>query len=114
MRGIPEVLKTKADYERARALFLSGDLPERDKQRAKRHWQSLLYRWAWSFDKEIESEEQADSGDQYRVVKEHDEGTGELVRMVQEVRLEDPQSRIFRLGFTVQEVEAAILEMEGE
>ena len=46
------------------------------------------------------------------LVKLEDEETGET-RRVQMKRIESPQAEIFRLGFTVQEVEQAITDLEA-
>lgn len=113
MRGTPDVLKTRADYERVRDLTINDSLPYADKIKAIKHWRALLGgRWRWEFDKELEFESEADSGDNYRVIKERDEETEEIQRIVQEKRVESLNARLFKLEFTVEEVQDVISSME--
>jgi len=113
MQRVPAVLKTRADHERVKDLFMEGRLSAQDRSRALGKWRSLLQgRWRWEFDKELDSEDDASSGEGYRVRKEVDDETGDVKRVIQEKRVEDPGARIFRMGFTVEEVEKVISEME--
>jgi hypothetical protein len=48
----------------------------------------------------------------YRVLNVEDEEAG-TTRRVQMQRIESPQAKIFRLGFTVAEVEQAITDLEA-
>jgi hypothetical protein len=48
----------------------------------------------------------------YRVLNVEDEEAG-TTRRVQMQRIESPQAEIFRLGFTVAEVEQAITDLEA-
>lgn len=160
MRGTPQILKTRADYDRAREAataghyfgwqfdrFLAsaddadqgddyrvrevrdgageivelrqerwvavGDLPHQMRLRALRAWEGLLGRWRWEFDRVLDSIDDADEGEDYRVIEVRDEDEGDVIELRQEQRVEDSAARIYRLGFTVSEVEQAVAEMEA-
>lgn len=89
MRGLPKFFNTKQDYLNCLSEF---------KSETKAELQKLLdYRFSW-FDVEVLADpEKGLNDDTHRVVDD----------MQQELR-EDPNSRIFQLGFTVAEVEGLL------
>ena len=88
MRGFPKFLNTKQDY-----LNCMTEFP----QETKKSLQALLDgRFSWFDTAVIEIDGVTD--DTHRVVNTNDE------KIQQELR-EDPNARIFKLGFTVAEVE---------
>lgn len=92
MRGFPKFLNTKQDYLNCLTMF-----PEE----TKKALQMLLdNRFNW-FDVAILEEEPTELGVNQRII----EADGE--KMLQEQK-EDPNARIFLLGFTVEEVEELI------
>jgi len=103
MEGYPRALNTKEDYENVRAMF-SPDLWKTD-------WQTLiapenLYAWfpVW----ELVDNDPGVTDDTHRVV---DHGMpGEPGPRWQEELRENPEARIFQLGFSAAEVEAALAE----
>lgn len=112
MRGVPNNLKTRADYERIRDMMLAGQFGRSDKEKAIRKWEALLARHRWVFDKELDSEDDADSGDDYRVIRERDDETGEVTKIIQEKRVECSRAKINRIGLSVDEVEDAVSSMK--
>lgn len=92
MRGFPKFLNTKQDYLNCLTMF-----PEE----TKKALQTLLdNRFNW-FDVAILEEDVAELAVNQRII----ETDGE--KMLQEEK-EDPNARIFLLGFTVEEVEELI------
>lgn len=92
MRGFPKFLNTKQDYLNCLTMF-----PEE----TKKALQTLLdNRFNW-FDVAILEEEVTELAENQRII----EADGE--KMLQEKK-EDPNARIFLLGFTVEEVEGLI------
>lgn len=89
MRGLPKFFNTKQDYLNCLAVFTEETKAELKKL--------LDYRFSW-FDVAVIEDELTELGVNQRVV---DVG-GE--KMLQEEK-EDPNARIFQLGFTVAEVE---------
>jgi hypothetical protein len=102
MKGFPGYLNTRADYEYVRDNFP----PEQWRSR----FQALLdERFSWLPVGPLAEGAPGVEDASHRVV-EHYDGTGQaVVSRVQEEFREDPAALIFRLGFTVEEVEDALL-----
>lgn len=99
MRGYPKNLNSKEDYEFVRANFPAEQwLPD---------WQNLLEsRFVWLPTGPVESEEAGIVDDTHKVVaSETEEGKTEYT---QYELSENRRAKIFRIGFTVEEVEQAI------
>lgn len=114
MQGVPRYgLRTRADYDLLHGLATQGEIRPQGVATLKRHFEGLLAgRFTYVHDRVLADGESPD-GDMpdYRVLTVEDEETGET-RRVQMKRIESPQAEIFRLGFTVQEVEQAITDLE--
>lgn len=106
MRGFPKHLNTKQDYFNVKAEY-----PEETKNAL----QTLLdTRFGWFKVKELEDGETVPAGDNYRVVEEKN-GMGEdatAVNVLQEYK-EDANADIFRLDFTVNEVNELISQLSA-
>lgn len=115
MQGVPRFgLRTRADFELLQQLALQGQLRPRCIATLQRHWQGLLAgRWTYVYDRDLTADESPDGeAPQYLVIESEDEGSGEP-RRVQLKRTEVPTATIFRLGFTVADVEQAIADLEA-
>lgn len=115
MQGVPRFgLRTRADFELLQSLALQGQLRPRCIATLQRHWQGLLAgRWTYVHDRDLAAGESPDGGlPEYLVTESEDETTGEQ-RRVQLKRTEVPTATIFRLGFTVADVEQAIADLEA-
>ena len=89
MRGLPKFFNTKQDFLNCLAMF-----PEE----TKAELQKLLdYRFSW-FDVAILEKDPTELGVNERIIEVDNE------KMLQ-IEKEDPNARIFQLGFTVAEVE---------
>lgn len=98
MRGIPKHLNTKFDYEYIRNQNLTG---------WQRHYQALLdTRVNWFKTQDLASEEEGITDDTHCVRTETDLD-GNTIKYQQELR-EDPNCKLFRLGFTQAEVQTAL------
>lgn len=96
MKGFPKTLNSKQDYQNIIDEF--GYCKE-----VKRAYQGLLNTSKkWKFDKLLDSEDNADSGDNYKVMEDEDRG------LVQYQLVDNPEGKIFKLGFTISEVEEVI------
>lgn len=113
MRGIPAELNTRTDYELCQELARNGELRHRDMQRLREHWAGKLAgRHYYAFDRLLGDTEEPDGTEPEYLVREVvDEETGDAQRK-QFVRTERSPSALTRTGFTVQEVEDAISELE--
>ena len=89
MRGLPKFFNTKQDFLNCLAMF-----PEETKAELKK---LLDYRFSW-FDVAILENDPTELGVNERVIEIGNE------KMLQ-IEKEDPNARIFQLGFTVAEVE---------
>jgi len=98
MRGFPKHLNTRADYEYVRAAFP----PEQWRPAFQR---LLDERWSWLPCGPLSASDQGVTDQSHRVVEIYDDAGRTLVSRVQEEYREDPNAVIFRLGFTVEEVE---------
>lgn len=100
MKGFPKYLNTKADYE-----YIKENFP---KEQWQPHWQSLLdERKNWFPTGQVESEEAGITDDTHKVVKYEDMDGGTATYTQMELQ-DDPHCTLFQLGFTVEEVEAAL------
>lgn len=109
MHGIPNILQTKVDFERVRAMAVAGECPA---AAAVRHFSGLLEaRWAYEFSRELADEEQPDGEmPEYLVTQTEDESVS---KKVQHIRKEQPGAKLFLLGYTVADVEAIITQLEA-
>ena len=89
MRGLPKFFNTKQDFLNCLAMFLEETKAELKKL--------LDYRFSW-FDIAVFEGEVTELGVNQWVIENGDE------KILQEEK-EDPNARIFQLGFTVAEVE---------
>lgn len=116
MRGIPRnALKTRADFDMLHAAAMAGELRPHEVTELRRQWQALLNgRQAYVVDRVLAEGEDPDGAEpDYRVMVDEDEATGETTRT--QYKLTDTQcSRLNRLGFEVDDVEAALAELEGK
>lgn len=109
MIGTPRVCKTASDYERIYQMAKEGKLP---KQEVLNHLQGLLNtREKYVFDRVLEDSEEPDGDSpQYTVVeRELEDGT---VERRQNKLEEDPNGRIFKLGFSVENIQKRIDDLE--
>ena len=96
MRGYPDYLNSRQDYDNIIEDFGYNE-------KTKRAYQGLLNSATkWEFDKVLDSEDEADKGDDYKVMEEEERG------LVQYKRVENENGKIFKLGFTIEEVEEVI------
>jgi len=96
MRGYPHVLNSRQDYNNVIEDFGYNE-------KVKRHYQGLLNSATkWQFDKVLDSEDEADEGDDYKTMEEEERG------LVQYKKVTNENGKIFRLGFTVEEVKEVI------
>ena len=111
MIGIPRnALKTRADFEMLHQAAVSDQLRPHEVANLRRHWQALLNgRFAYEVDRALGEGEEPDGDEpEYRVV------TDESGVRTQYKLVESASSRMSVLGFTTQEVEAALAELEGK
>lgn|SRR5690625_621278 len=111
MIGIPRnALKTRADFEMLHQAAVSDQLRPHEVEILRRHWQALVDgRFSYEVDRVLGEEELADGEEpEYRVMADED-GVRTQYRLV-----ESTSSRMVALGFTVQEVETALVELEGK
>lgn len=98
MRGIPKHLNTKFDYEYIRNQNLTG---------WQKHYQALLdTRLNWFKTADLAPEDTGITDDIHRVRIETDLDGG-TIKYQQELQ-EDPNCKLFRLGFTQTEVQTAL------
>lgn len=98
----PKNLNSKSDYMYARDHF-----PE-SYWRPK--FQALLdSRFCWYYVEMVDSPEAGITDDTHKVVEFNDTGDGEITYAQYELR-ENPTAKIFRIGFTVAEVEEILAE----
>ncbi|WP_445157667.1 hypothetical protein [Halomonas sp. E14] len=116
MRGIPRnQLKTRADFMLLQEAALAGELRPYEVADLRRHWQALLDgRVAYEVDRVLAEGEAPDGEEpEYRVMTDEDEASGEAIR-TQYRLVETGCSRLVRLGFEVEEVEAALAQLEDK
>ena len=96
MRGFPKTLNSKKDYQNIIDDFGYGE-------EVKRAYQGLLNTSKkWQFDKLLDSKENADTGDNYKVMEDEERG------LVQYKLVDNPEGKLFKIGFTIQEVQEVI------
>ena len=101
MQGYPKHLNTKADYEYVRANF-PKDMWAKD-------WQALLdSRKNWFFIKDLPDKASGIEDATHKIVENMGMEDGEKVTYSQYELRDDENATIFRLGFTVEEVQAAL------
>lgn len=100
MKGYPKHLNTKADYEYVMVNFPTEQwLPD---------FQKLLDSYQqWVTTGTVESEEAGVTDDTHRVISEQSEDNSTTTYYQQELQ-QNPTAKIFRLGYTVSEVEDII------
>ena len=109
MIGVPKHYNTASDLENAHSLALGGKLPP---EPIKRAWQALLgTQRKYVFHKTLASKDDRTGPEpDYRVLT----GQGGNEDEIHEFELvDDPQGRINKLGYTADEVQAKIDELEG-
>ncbi len=100
MQGFPAALNTREDYEYVREHFPA--------EQWKPAYQALLDTASdWFFVKTLEEGEEAPEGDQYKIVKGQAISEETQPDTLYEFR-ENPDAKIFRIGFTKAEVEEAL------
>lgn len=110
MYGVPKVLATRADFERVHHMALSGECAP---EQALAQWRGLLDgRLAYEHDRVLADGEAPDGAEpEYRVLEEEREDGS--VERVQYRLVDQPHARIYRLGFSIAEVEARITDLEA-
>ena len=100
MRGFPKVLNSRQDYEN-----VINDFGYTVK--VKRAYQGLLNTAKkYEFDKELAAESDRTGPEpEYKVMTQEEEGTEKIVQFK---LVDNPNGKIFRLGFTVNEVQEVI------
>jgi hypothetical protein len=100
MRGFPKVLNSRQDYEN-----IINDFGYTEK--VKRAYQGLLNTAEkYEFDKELAAEsDRTGTEPEYKVMTQEEEGTEKIVQFK---LVGNPNGKIFRLGFTVDEVQEVI------
>ena len=100
MRGFPKVLNSRQDYEN-----IVSDFGYTEK--VKRAYQGLLNTAEkYEFDKELAAEsDRTGPTPKYKVMTQEEEGTEKIVQFK---LVDNPNGKIFRLGFTVDEVQEVI------
>lgn len=100
MRGFPKVLNSRQDYEN-----IINDFGYTAK--VKRAYQGLLNTaQKYEFDKELAAEsDRTGSAPEYKVMTQEEEGTEKIV---QYKLVDNPNGKIFKLGFTIDEVQEVI------
>lgn len=106
MRGFPKNLNTKFDYEYVVANYT--DTAE-NKAKTIRALQNLLDSVnGWFFVSHLTSADAGTTDDTHKVVEVTENGSSEVTGYDQYEYRENPNAKIFRIGYTVAEVEALI------
>ena len=100
MRGFPKVLNSRQDYENIISDFGYT-------AKVKRAYQGLLNTAEkYEFDKELAAEsDRTGPAPEYKVMTQEEEGTEKIVQFK---LVDNPNGKIFRLGFTIDEVQEVI------
>lgn len=108
MHGIPRILQTREDFDMALAAARSG---EADKTIVAGHFKGLIEAaHYYAFDRYLADGEAPDGAPpEYWVI----DPTEDQPQRRQEKRALDPEARLFKLGYSLAEVEAIINELEG-
>lgn len=115
MQGVPRFgLRTRADYDLLQGLALEGGIQPIGVATLLRHWQGLLAgRFHYVYDRDLSEGESPDgAAPDYIVLTSTDDQSGTTTRR-QMQREEFATAEIFRLGFTVTEVEQHITDLEA-
>lgn len=109
MHGLPNVLQTRADFDAALALAADGEV---DKASLAQHFAGLIEATKrYSFDRILADGEEADGDMPEFCVTEASER--DPVR--RQLKIEtDTVARLFVLGYTIDEVETIIKDLEGK
>ena len=100
MKGYPKHLNTKSDY-----IFVKNNFP---KNQWAKDWQTLLdSRQDWFFVKALPDKASGVEDATHKIV-ETQSGESEKVTYSQYELREDKNAKIYRLGFTIAEVETAL------
>ena len=101
MRGFPKNLNSKKDYKNIIDDFGYS-------KKVKEAYQGLLNTTTkWKFDKLLESKENGDSGDDYKIMEDEERG------LVQYKLVDNPDGKLYKLGFKINEVKEVIAKCEG-
>ena len=101
MKGLPKHLNTKEDYYYVKNNF--------NDEYWKPQWQLLLdSRFDWFFVKKLEDKEEGVEDDTHKIIEENNMGEEENITYSQYEYKENPNAKIFMLGFTVEEVEQTL------
>ena len=100
MRGFSKVLNSRQDYENIVSDFGYT-------AKVKRSYQGLLNTAEkYEFDKELAAEsDRTGPAPEYKVMTQEEEGTEKIVQFK---LVDNPNGKIFRLGFTIDEVQEVI------
>lgn len=97
MKGYPKNLQTREDYEYVLANFSKDDW--------KQDFQNLLStRWMSIYQHRMSDDEIVPDDIKHKVLYQTDEKTGIIYRELYYI-IENPDAKIFKLGYTVEEVE---------
>lgn len=100
MKGIPKQLNSKQDY-----IYAKENL---DESYWKPLFQDLLdSRFNWFYEKYLDSKEQGIEDETYKIVENQKE---DKTTYLQYVWQENKDAKIYRIGFTVKEVEDILLD----
>ena len=102
MHGFPKYLSTKQDV-----LNVMQEYPKQ----TKKFLQELLdTKDVWMLVRKLDLDEEGVQDDTHKVVTNDDPETKDIVEKYQYEFKEDPNGTIFRMGFTVQEVQLLVAE----
>jgi hypothetical protein len=110
MYGVPKTLNTRADFDRVHDLAKAGRLPA---EGVKKYWQGLLSgKDHYVFDRILADGEDPDGTPPDYIVLNVEQDDGTTERRQQKL-MENPDARIFKLGYTAADVETKISELGG-
>lgn len=110
MYGVPKICKTANDFERIHELAKQGKLPQ---EQVKKHWDGLLgTSQHYVFDRVLGDTEDPDGSSPDYVVVENELEDGSIERR-QHKLAENPEGAIFKLGYSVSDVNQKISELGG-
>lgn len=102
MKGEPKHWNSKKDV----MIALEG-WPERTKEYLQTFLDGVQ---KWMIDHKLEEGEQGVEDDTHKIKEIKDDETGEVTERYQLVFKDDPNCKLFRLGFTVEEAQAIVNE----
>ncbi len=114
MQGVPRYgLRTRADFDLLQDKAIKGEIRPQGIAILKQHWEGLLSsRWYYAYDRDLAEGEQPDGDMPEYCLQETQAQDDTPARRVQTKRTED-LATLNRLGFTVQDVEQAIADLEA-